>query len=100
MSATSLIYKKLTKENNRPLGENSPNLVTLSASEFLVPFFAETFFVDATISCLIEKLTFYRVLQLDDMVCRRRKGKFFKPPFTPLSLFCLPMMYVHVCNVV
>jgi hypothetical protein len=29
MWATSVIFKKLPKVNNRPLGENSPNLVTL-----------------------------------------------------------------------
>jgi hypothetical protein len=27
--ATSVIFKKLSKENNRPMGENSPYLVTL-----------------------------------------------------------------------
>jgi hypothetical protein len=27
---TSVFFKKLPKENNRPKGENSPNLVTLS----------------------------------------------------------------------
>jgi hypothetical protein len=30
MWAFSLIFKKLPKVNNRPRGENSPNLVTLS----------------------------------------------------------------------
>jgi hypothetical protein len=29
MRATSVIFKKLSLANNRPLGENSPNLVTL-----------------------------------------------------------------------
>jgi hypothetical protein len=28
-TVTSEIFKKLPKENNNPLGENSPNLVTL-----------------------------------------------------------------------
>jgi hypothetical protein len=28
--ATSVIYTKMLKVNNRPKGENSPNLVTLS----------------------------------------------------------------------
>jgi hypothetical protein len=27
------IFKKLLKENNRPIGENSPNLVTLLRDE-------------------------------------------------------------------
>jgi hypothetical protein len=30
--ATFVIFKKLSKENNHPLGENSPNLVTLAAA--------------------------------------------------------------------
>jgi hypothetical protein len=29
MWATSVIFRKLAKENNHPLGEKSPNLVTL-----------------------------------------------------------------------
>jgi hypothetical protein len=29
--APSVIFKKLPKENSRPIGENSPKLVTLSA---------------------------------------------------------------------
>jgi hypothetical protein len=33
ISATDVILKKLAKENNRPRGENSPNLVTLTASK-------------------------------------------------------------------
>jgi hypothetical protein len=28
--ATSVIFKKTPKVNNRPIGENSPNLVTLA----------------------------------------------------------------------
>jgi hypothetical protein len=32
MWAISIIFKKLPKVNNRPLGENSPNLATLSGS--------------------------------------------------------------------
>jgi hypothetical protein len=32
MWATSVIYQKLPKDNNRPMGENSPNLVTLSCA--------------------------------------------------------------------
>jgi hypothetical protein len=35
MRATSVIYKKLPKVNSRPLGENSPNLVTLLASKIV-----------------------------------------------------------------
>jgi hypothetical protein len=31
--ATCAVLKKLAKENNRPRGENSPNLVTLVVSE-------------------------------------------------------------------
>jgi hypothetical protein len=31
MWANSLILQKLPKANNRPMGENSPNLVTLAA---------------------------------------------------------------------
>jgi hypothetical protein len=30
--ATSLLFQKIAKVNNRPLGENSPNLVTLIGS--------------------------------------------------------------------
>jgi hypothetical protein len=30
--ATSVIFIKLPKENNRPIGENSPNLVTLTTT--------------------------------------------------------------------
>jgi hypothetical protein len=30
--AHSVIFKKVPKENNRPKGENSPNLVTLLAN--------------------------------------------------------------------
>jgi hypothetical protein len=30
--ATSVIFKKLPKVNNRPMSENSPNLVTLERS--------------------------------------------------------------------
>jgi hypothetical protein len=30
--ATSVLKKKLPKENNQPIGENSPNLVTLRGS--------------------------------------------------------------------
>jgi hypothetical protein len=33
MCTTSVIIKLLPKENNRPLGENSPNLVTLDLNE-------------------------------------------------------------------
>jgi hypothetical protein len=33
VSATSVIYKKLHTVHNHPIGENSPNLVTLSARE-------------------------------------------------------------------
>jgi hypothetical protein len=33
MSDTSLILKELPKVNNRPLGENSPNLVTLTQTD-------------------------------------------------------------------
>jgi hypothetical protein len=32
MWATSVIFKKMLKVNNRPLGENSPNLVTLASA--------------------------------------------------------------------
>jgi hypothetical protein len=32
MWATSVIFKKLPKVNNRPMGENSPHLVTLSTT--------------------------------------------------------------------
>jgi hypothetical protein len=32
MKATSLIFMQLPKANNHPLGENSPNLVTLHLS--------------------------------------------------------------------
>jgi hypothetical protein len=35
MRATSAILIKLPKVNNHPLGENSPNLVALSAKNFL-----------------------------------------------------------------
>jgi hypothetical protein len=31
--AISEIFEKLPKENNRPVGENSPNLVTLTVTE-------------------------------------------------------------------
>jgi hypothetical protein len=31
-----LIFEKQPKVNNNPLGENSPNLVTLSASTFFI----------------------------------------------------------------
>jgi hypothetical protein len=31
MCATFVIFEKLRKENNSPIGENSPNLVTLFA---------------------------------------------------------------------
>jgi hypothetical protein len=31
MSDTSVIFNKLPKVNNHPLGENSPNLVTLAS---------------------------------------------------------------------
>jgi hypothetical protein len=34
MRATFAIIKKLPKENNRSLGENSPNLVTLQEPGF------------------------------------------------------------------
>jgi hypothetical protein len=33
MCATSVIFKPMPKVNNHPLGENSPNLVTLFAAE-------------------------------------------------------------------
>jgi hypothetical protein len=33
MWATSAIFKKLPKVNNRPFSENSPNLVTMDISE-------------------------------------------------------------------
>jgi hypothetical protein len=31
---TCVIFKKLPKENNHPIGENAPNLVTLVAGPF------------------------------------------------------------------
>jgi hypothetical protein len=34
--ATSVIFKKLLKVNNHPIGENSPNLVTLLAKELAI----------------------------------------------------------------
>jgi hypothetical protein len=33
MLVTSIIFGKLAKESNHPLGENSPNLVTLVAAK-------------------------------------------------------------------
>jgi hypothetical protein len=33
VSATSVIFKKISKVNNHPMGENSPNLVTLVAGK-------------------------------------------------------------------
>jgi hypothetical protein len=33
MWATSVIFKKLPKANNHPLGENDPNLVTLDRNQ-------------------------------------------------------------------
>jgi hypothetical protein len=35
--ATSAIFNKLPKANNHPLGENSPNLVTLTGSNHFAP---------------------------------------------------------------
>jgi hypothetical protein len=36
--ATFVIYTKQPKLNNRPIGENSPNLVTLGCNHFYVSF--------------------------------------------------------------
>jgi hypothetical protein len=38
ISATALIIEKLPKGNNRPIGENSPNLVTLLANSNYILF--------------------------------------------------------------
>jgi hypothetical protein len=48
ISATSVIFKPLPKENNIPIRENSPNLVTLAASKvFLSLSFLNMFFRSA-----------------------------------------------------
>jgi hypothetical protein len=36
MRDTFVIFKKLPKVNSRPLGENSPNLVTLNADHLIL----------------------------------------------------------------
>jgi hypothetical protein len=43
MWATSVIFGKLPKVNNRPLGENSPNLITLESAKKLGAAFFSRF---------------------------------------------------------
>jgi hypothetical protein len=41
--ATALIFEKLPKENYRPIGENSPNLVTLLGIDISFLFLSSSF---------------------------------------------------------
>jgi hypothetical protein len=61
MSDTYVIFKKLPKENHYPLGENSPNLVTLHSTNVQIFFFQFLYFrrwpsCAVLRDCLSEKL--------------------------------------------
>jgi hypothetical protein len=47
-------HRNLPKENNRPMGENSPNLVTLLQTKAATRFIRVTF---TSISCRTDKVT-------------------------------------------
>jgi hypothetical protein len=58
-----VIFEKLSKVNNRPLGENSPNLVTLVCTQ------AATVFTKCD-----EKLMHVEVVLLQQVLCDTRRG--------------------------
>jgi hypothetical protein len=101
--AISVIFNKMPRVNNRPIGENSPNLVTLTVHSSSSKSWSEVGYDDYTLkrasrgelSCFSEALTFGNVRKVSDFCwakCRVARCFILKPKIPIWANFWGPSM--------